>query len=131
MKINEMKESKYLKKEDVGQGKLLTISRIAHENVALESQPEEMKYVLFFKEESKGMVLNWTNIQLVANVTDSDDTDNWVGKQIVAYNDPNVSFAGKITGGIRIRAPKQPSTKTESENPGAGMSDGFDDSIPF
>lgn len=120
MNINEMKESKYLKKEDVGQGKLLTIKGLSQENVALESQPEELKYIMFFNEESKGLVMNWTNIQLCANAAGSEDTDNWVGKQIVLYNDPNVSYAGKITGGIRVRAPKNTEPKAD-----------FNDNIPF
>jgi hypothetical protein len=36
----------------------------------------------------------------------SDNTDDWIGKQIVLFVDPSVSFAGKIVGGIRLRAPK-------------------------
>jgi hypothetical protein len=39
-------------------------------------------------------------------VFNSEDTDDWTGKKIVLYNDPNVSYAGKIIGGIRVRAPK-------------------------
>lgn len=131
MKISDMKESKYLKKEDVGQGKLLTINSLRQENVALESQPEELKYIMFFKEETKGVVMNWTNIQLCANATGSEDTDEWPGKQVVLYNDPNVSFAGKITGGIRIRAPRNqqppadyPQLQPTGNNP-------LDDDIPF
>lgn len=132
MKIGEMKESKYLKKEDVGDGVLVTIKSIKHENVGLDTQPEEMKYVMYFNEavnnEHKGIVLNWTNIQLAAKACGSEDTDDWPGKQVVLYEDPNVSFQGKLVGGIRIRAPKQPQQPAvvASENPAAGLDD-----IPF
>lgn len=132
MNINEMKQSKYLKKEDVGNGVLVTIKSIEQQNVALETQPPEMKWVMYFKEpvngEHKPIVLNWTNIQLCARACGSDDTDQWPNKQIVLYDDPNVSYAGKITGGIRIRAQKK---QVESENPASGAGSDFDDYIDF
>ncbi len=112
MNVNDMKESKYLKKEDVMPDKLVTIRSISQENLAMNDQPEELKYVMFFNENlaadgsNKPIVLNWTNIQLCAQATGSEDTDEWPGKQVVLYNDPNVSFGGNLTGGIRIRAAK-------------------------
>ena len=126
MKIDTMRESKYLKKEDVGAGKLVTISRLEQQNVAMEDQPAEMKWTMYFKEEDKGMVLNWTNIQLTAKATGSDDTDDWVGKQIVLYEDPNVSFGGKLVGGIRIRAPRKGPAVSEMK-----PEQEFEDEIPF
>ncbi len=106
MRIGEMKESKYLKKEDVGAGKLVTISGMEQQNVAMEDQPPEMKWIIHFKEFQKGMVLNWTNIQLIAKAVGDEETDAWAGKQIVIYEDENVSFGGKLVGGIRCRAAK-------------------------
>ena len=52
------------------------------------------------------MVLNSTNAQLIAKIAKSEETDHWTGVKVVLYNDPSVSFAGKITGGIRVRAPR-------------------------
>jgi hypothetical protein len=37
----------------------------------------------------------------------SDDTDDWIGKQIVVFVDENVSFGGELVGGLRIRKHKQ------------------------
>lgn len=140
MKIGEMKQSKYLKKEDVGSGTVVTIAKIDQQDVSMENDPPELKYVLFFQEavngEHKGMVLNWTNIQLCARACGSEETDDWIGKQIELYDDPNVSFGGKLTGGIRIRSTEQRKAEAktgtdsmkqaiESENPGEGME------IPF
>ena len=117
MRIGEMKESKYLKKEDVGQGKLVTIKSLEQVNVAMEDQPEEIKWVIHFQEFPKGMVLNWTNIQLIAKATGSEETDTWTGKKVVVYEDPNVSFGGKLTGGIRIRAQRTQGDKNEVDVP--------------
>ena len=112
MRIGEMKESKYLKKEDVGTGKLVTIASMEQQNVAMEDQPPDMKWVLHFHEYNKGMVINWTNIQLIAKAVGSEETNDWVGKKIVVFEDPNVSFGGKLVGGIRVRAPRQTSVQS-------------------
>ena len=106
-KIHEMKESKFLKKEDVGTGLLLTVNGVGQENVAKQGADPEMKWVLHFEESDKPLVLNQINIQIAAQVFGSEDTDDWTGKRLVLYTDPNVSFGGKVVGGIRVRAPKK------------------------
>ncbi len=111
-KVSEMKNSRFLTQFDVGQeGKVLTIESIDHQNVAAENRPKELKWVLHFEEEEfKPLALNRKNTELIARILNSDDTDDWIGKQIVAYQDPTIDFGGKITGGIRVRAVK-PSDK--------------------
>jgi hypothetical protein len=105
--INEMKKSSFLKKEDCGAtGILVTIKEVAQENVAKEGAPEEMKWCCFFSECEKPLVLNSTNIQLIAAITGKQTTEEWTGCKVVLYNDPTVSYAGKIMGGIRVRAPR-------------------------
>jgi hypothetical protein len=103
-KTSEMRESKFLKKEDVGRGVLATIASCVRKNVAMEGAEPEQKWCLTFRELDKPLVLNSTNIQLCEQICGSDDTDQWVGKRIVLYTDPNVSYAGKLVGGIRVRA---------------------------
>lgn len=52
--------------------------------------------------------MNSTNIQLTTKVTGTDETDDWPGQKIILYVDDNVSFGGKLVGGIRIRRAAQP-----------------------
>lgn len=106
MNIAELKESKFLKKEDAGRGILVTIEKVTQENVAKEGAPQEMKWCVWFSECEKPMVLNSTNGQIIASITGSDDTDNWAGHKVVLYHDPNITFGGKLVGGIRVRAPR-------------------------
>ena len=121
MLISTMKPSKYVKKEDVGDGMVVTIGNMTNDNVAMDNQPAEMKWVMHFKEDINPLVMNWTNLQLTAKACGSEDTDNWIGKQVVLYNDANVSFGGKLTGGVRVRpaqqqtgaAPTGPATDTD------------------
>lgn len=102
-KISEMKSSKFLKKDDVGEGTICIIQSVSQENVAKEGADPEMKWCLHFTNLDKPLVLNTTNMQLIAKFLGSEDTDDWEGKKIILYDDPSVSFGGKLTGGIRVR----------------------------
>lgn len=128
-KTSEMRESKFLKQSDVGAGVLMTVAGCSQHNVAQQGAEPEMKWCLEFHESDKPLVLNVTNIQLCERIFGVDDSDEWIGKKIVLYTDPNVSYAGKIVGGVRVRAPKKgavapPPVKLPVETPD-------DDEIPF
>lgn len=138
-KTSEMKESNFLKKEDVGRGLLATITGCIKKNVAKEGADAEYKWCLTFQEIDKPMVLNSTNIQLCEQITGSDDTDLWVGKKIVLYVDPNVSYQGKLIGGVRVRRPKPQAPTAAPAMPPMNVpapaqmqaEESFDDDIPF
>ncbi len=133
--INDLSESKYLTKNDVGEGKLVTITGYSRENMAMDNKPVDMCYILTLVnqagKEIKSVVCKVTNGAMIAHIMattygisrdyqlDPHDPQsnpspaneqfgNWVGKQIILYNDPTISFQGKITGGIRVRAPQAP-----------------------
>lgn len=111
-------------KNDVEPDVLVTIKSYEQVNVALETQAPEEKYVMYFEELDKPLVLNMTNGMLISAITGSEDFDDWIGKQVVLYNDKTVSFAGKITGGIRVRAMKQVPAETTEQSQD-------EDPIPF
>lgn len=127
--LRDLKQSKFLAKEDCMPAILATIQGYEQVNVAMENQAPDMKYALNFKENIKPLVLNQTNGALIAGIAGNEDFDSWVGVQIVLYNDPNVSFAGKITGGIRVRAPKNQTPPEQYQPPVAEEPD--DENIPF
>ena len=104
--VQDLKSSKFLTKNDVEPDKLVTIASFDELNVAMESMAPELKWCLYFKELDKPMVLNMTNGQLIEAITGEGDFNHWVGKVVVLYNDKTVSFGGKLTGGIRVRAPR-------------------------
>lgn len=105
-KTSEMKDSKFLRKEDVSEGVLYTVTGCEKQNVAPEDKAAEWKWCLTFSETDKPLVLNSTNIQLCEMIFNSDETDNWIGKKLVLYTDHTIVYAGKVVGGIRVRAPK-------------------------
>ena len=130
-KTSEMRESKFLKQTDVGRGALATVDRCVQMNVAKEGADPEMKWCLTFTDLDKPLVLNSTNIQLCEKIFGSDDTDHWHGKRVVLYTDPNVSFQGKLVGGIRVRAPKPSAPPPPPPTPTPDPASITDDDIPF
>lgn len=140
MKTSELKQSKYLKKDDCGEdGILAIICNLKQENVAMENKPEELKWILYFDGNIKPLVLNATNTSLIEKALGSDETDDWIGKSIVLFNDENVSFGGEITGGVRCDV-----SRTKRYNSKAGLPKGagtpaapartiaeMEDDIPF
>ena len=138
MKAGAMVESKWLKKEDLDydNGNLVTIAKLKQENVGKEDD-EEIKWIMYFREFQKGLVLNSTNIQLCAKALNDDETDNWEGKKIVLYVDDNVSFGGKLVGGIRIRRAKVPGAQQRAPAGKKSIEDAnraineIEDDVPF
>lgn len=137
--IRTMMGSKYLKKEDVPQPALVTISHCDEQEISDGEGGKEKKWVLHFNEYDKGLVLNSTNLQLCAQALGSEETEDWLGKQVVLYTDPNVSMSGKLVGGLRIRArrvgavtPPAPAAPARPQrNPQPGKFDDMADDIPF
>lgn len=105
MHISKMKQSRYLKTTDVDPDVLVTIQKCELEKI--DEEKDEEKYVLYVREFDKGLALNWTNIQLLAKATGSEDSEEWIGQQVILYHDETVQFRGNVVGGIRVRAVKK------------------------
>ena len=105
--VNDLKNSKFLAKEDVEPDVLVTIESYEEVDVSMDDKPTQNKWVLHFREMDKPMVLNKTNGMLIESIIGSGEFDDWVGKKIVLYNDKSVMFAGEFTGGIRVRVDKR------------------------
>lgn len=115
MKTSELTASKYLKKDDFPEPRILTVKDVTKENVSLPTQPKKERGVMFFRELEKGMVLNTTNLKRAEKALGSDDTDDWVGKKICVYFDENVEFGGELVGGLRVRPANRPAPKPQAE----------------
>lgn len=131
-KIGEMIESKYLKQSDVQDDTVVTVEKVGKANVAPKGEEPEMKWLIRFNELPKPMVLNSTNIKRLAKACGSDDTDDWAGKKVILYVDPDVEFAGNVVGGLRIRAHKaQPEIRQVPSKTQGGKFDDMQDDVPF
>ena len=119
--VNDLKSSKFLTKHDVDPPITVTIKSYEESNVAMESQKPELKWILYFNELEKPLVLNSTNGQRIQIVTGSGEFKDWIGKKIILYNDKTVSFAGQITGGIRVQVPQDVPVQQQDEEQELGM----------
>ena len=105
MKLNELFPRKYATGEDLaGKSVTLTISHLRLEKMIPTpgTAPVE-KWVVFFKEAQKGIVLSKTLAFQISKAVGSEDTDDWVGKKVVLYPEP-VNVAGYTRTAIRARA---------------------------
>ncbi len=123
MRISEAYPSKYLKAADLdGQDRTVNIRACIQEELG-QGADMEVKPVLYFDGGQKGLVLNKTNAQAIAEDY-GDDTEAWTGREIVLFIQ-KVTFQGKLTPAIRVRvqatpqpvaqrAPAPPATETDA-----------------
>jgi len=101
--LKDLKNSKYLTKEDCEPAIQVTIAGWKLEDVSRDNEPADEKYILNFHETPKPLVLNNVNGESIAQIVGSgDDFDKWIGTVIVLFNDKTVKFGDKRTGGIRV-----------------------------
>lgn len=103
MKVSDFGSSEYIKKADVDPPILVTIKSTVLKNMAKDNEPPEMKPVVEFLEIDKKLILNKTNFNRISEETQEEDSDNWVGKKIVLWHNPDVELGGKRVGGTRVR----------------------------
>lgn len=131
--VKDMIQSKYLAKADFEDEQVCTIKGVKQENLAKDDQQPEFRWVLYFRDAPvpKGMVMNITTIRVLEQAFGG-DTDQWVGNKVVVYIDPNVSFGGKVVGGLRLRIAKQAKAAPKpAQEPIQDDSGEFEDKIPF
>lgn len=127
--VNEMHPSKYFKASDLEDDEMtVTMKTVKQETVGQGAQSEE-KWVLYFRGQEKGLVLNKTNTTTIAKLY-GDDTDSWAGKRITLFP-TQVDMQGRQVDAIRVKnkAPKE----TAKAAAAAAGADGGDDNedIPF
>jgi len=104
MKLNQLFPSKYATGQDLaGKSVALTISHLRSEKMIPTPGASPVdKWVVYFKEAQKGIVLSKTLATQIAQAVGSDDTDAWPGKRVMLYPE-EVTVAGKPRTAIRAR----------------------------
>lgn len=129
MKTSQMIQSKFLKKDDFPSPEVLTIKDCSLEEVG----KGDSRWVLFFKEKTKGVVLNVTKIKQLETAY-GDDSDVWNGKKVKLSHDPTVMMGTQQVGGIKFTFPANlpPVQPRAPVKPEPTAVDDFDDKeIPF
>jgi len=100
-KMNQMFPSPFLSAADLNDQEMaFTISDVAQETVG-KGDDAEVKWVVYFSEADKGLVLNKTNATSITACL-GDDTDEWMSRKVVLYP-TQVQFSGKMVDAIRVK----------------------------
>ena len=99
-KVSDVYGGQYLKAAMIGEDRFrLEIRQVAEELVG---QEEDRKLVVYFSGTEKGLVLNATNANTLAEAY-GDDSDTWPGKVIVLFTEWT-EYGGKRMKGLRVDA---------------------------
>lgn len=127
-KLSEMFPSRWLRAEDLnGEDRLLEIDRVLVERIGQGPEASD-KYVIYFSDEKKGLVLNKTNALVLAKLY-GDDTDEWEGKRITLFP-CDVQFKQEMVSAIRIR-PRVPKPAKSSKPAPPSEVEASAEDIPF
>jgi hypothetical protein len=131
MRASDMAPSKYLRASDLdGDDLVVTIKSLEQETVGVGAQSDD-KWVVYFKGQDKGLVLNKTNIGTIAKLH-GEESDDWIGKQVTLYP-TEVDFQGKQVEAIRIRSrvPKANGKAAAAKTAATVQGEADESDIPF
>ena len=117
---------KYLRSDDIpGTGKAFgqveEIATFTEADVSRSDDPEsEIKPIIHFVSDTKPMVLNATNLNMILALYHTDDEEKIVGQKIGVWVDDRVAYQGKMVKGLRLCSHKEV----------GGEGDSFDEEIP-
>jgi len=132
--VHDVFPSNWIKAGDLkGREVKVVIARIAVEEVGSEPKP-----VVYFQGKDKGLVLNKTNANTIADMY-GPETDGWIGRPIVIFP-TQTDFQGRQVAAIRVQlmtpneismAAQAPAEDPRPPVPATGPVDDLDDDIPF
>jgi hypothetical protein len=125
MKMSDAFPSMYLKAADFPTETRLIMAHVQSETLG-QGDNQDVKPVLYFKDQEKGLVLNKTNANTIADQY-GDDSEAWRGEPLILFkimtNDPN----GKVVPAIRCRVPTAKDNKAAAPHRPDPISSGLDD----
>ena len=96
-------DAQYLKKEDLSDPIDTELLWVKEQKVTPPGKDTTTRLVASFEGLAKGLVLNTANCEILAEIAETDDPNEWKDVALQLYVDPDVKYGGKKIGGIRIR----------------------------
>jgi hypothetical protein len=106
--IGTMFPSKYLRAEDLPENGYSSLTIIAVQEEEMQLDPKKTatkKWVIYFEDLEKGLVLNKTNAVTIAKLY-GEETSHWTGDR-VGLVVREVEFSGKVVPAIRVVPPRK------------------------
>jgi len=107
MQRSEAFPSKWLNKTDIQHPTQAVIARVEMQEVGFEDDKENKPVMTFRGGHIKPMTLNAGNWDTLEQAY-GHNSDEWIGKPVEIFIDPDVKYAGKKVGGLRVRLPSAP-----------------------
>ncbi len=104
--------SKYLKVADLHDAAV----KVTIASVAVEEIQADRKYVAYFNEVDKGLVLNKINFASISLITKCKDSDDWPGQVVELYPDVT-QYQGRAMDCVRVRSPSRPPAQKVPNQP--------------
>lgn len=92
----------YLTREDFPEPRILEVVEAREEETHPPNKEPTIKWVLYFGDLTKGLVLNKTNSEFMANLTGKDNPEDWVGTVVEVFNNKTVRAPDGTYGGVRF-----------------------------
>lgn len=125
MRISAAFPSTYLKAADLREQQV----KVIIDRVELDEIGGEHKPILYFQGKEKGLVLNKTNANVLAQAY-GDETESWAGGEVVLFP-TMVDFQGRSVEAIRVKVPPRRPAGHGSVEFSTGRQSMPDDEIPF
>jgi hypothetical protein len=124
MKVSDVFSGSSLKATDIGDAEVTVVIATIDVREYTDNGKTSKKLYLTFQGKTKGLVVNKTNATRLAKLY-GDDTDGWIGKEIVLYVDNEVTFGADTVPGLRVRGP------AKKAPPKSAPKDDMNDEVPF
>ena len=118
MKLNDAYPSRFLTAEDLnGKDIAVTIASVELEDIG-QGHDKSKKLVISMTGKKKAFVVNKTNAGTIAKVLGTDETEEWVDRQII-IGPREVEFQGNMVWSIRVSLKKPGATAPNKPAPAA------------
>jgi hypothetical protein len=84
------------------EGEEVTIKGYELIEIELKGGDIEKKWIIYFAEKEKGMILNKTNRNVLSQAF-GEEVNESIGKKIILYYRDDIEYQGKLTKGLRLR----------------------------
>jgi len=120
----------YIKFEDLrGKEIRVIIGDVKIEDVK-DGDKNEKKLVATFVGKDKGLILNRTNAESIAEIAGTDDYEKWPGTAVILHGD-KTTFGGKKVDCLRIRGVQSHPAAAPPPPPPSAQETITEDDIPF
>lgn len=129
-KLGKLFPSNYINASDFENGEYVSKIKGVEIRTLGQGSDAQQKPVILFAGTDKGLVLNKTNGRMIAVLLGSDDTDDWIGKEVGLGTVWTQNMQGDPVKGVRVKPVDELKDPIHGP-PGVHPDSSADDDLPF